>query len=68
MSVHVHHPNPAVHRSAIAALLATLLVSGAAAGIAWQASGTTSPTPTHPIKYQGPTYRMLHGFTLAQPR
>ena len=69
MTIHIHHPAPLAHHTvAVAAATAALLVTGAAAGIAWHANAPASPTSTQVQKHAGPTQRMVHGFAVTQPR
>lgn len=69
MSVQVHHPAPLVHHpTALAAAIAALLVGGAMAGIAWEASRPASPSPTSPAQLHPQVQRMVHGFLVTQPR
>lgn len=69
MSVQVHHPAPVVHRpAALAAAIAALLVGGAAAGIAWDASRPASPAPSLPAQHHPHVLRMVHGFVVAPRR
>lgn len=69
MSVHVHHPVPvAQHPAALAAAIAALLVGGAAAGIAWEASRPASSAPTAPVQHHPQVHRMVHGFAVTPHR
>jgi hypothetical protein len=69
MSIRIHRPAPVAHHpAALAAALAALLTTGAAAGIAWQANEPVSRAPTHVVNYQPHATRMLHGFVESQAR
>lgn len=69
MSVQVHHPAPVVHHpAALAAAIAALLLGGAAAGIAWEASRPASPAPSSPAQHQPHVVRMVHGFLVTPHR
>jgi hypothetical protein len=69
MSVQVHHPAPvAHHRAAMLAAIAALMVGGALAGIAWEATRPQSPAPSVPAQHQPHVQRMMHGFLVSLPR